>query len=207
MDQILGSPALVRVTRVLAGHGGFLAVADIAHRAKLTLPSVRAALRRLQDLELITAVGAGRSPVCAIRVEHPLAPALVSLFKAEREQVAALLNAVRESAVALRPAPLALWLYGSVARGHDDPASDIDVALVSAESQPTSQAEALRQAIDGALPAWAHRISVIALGPDDVRRLVRQKAEFWRELERDAVVLAGEAPAGVRELVAERSGE
>lgn len=194
----------MRVTRVLVGHGGHLAVADIAHRAKLTLPSVRAALRRLQDMELVTAVGAGRSTVCAIRVEHPLAPALVNLFEAEREQVAALLRAIREVGTALQPAPLALWLYGSVARGDDRPASDIDVALVSARSQLSGQAEALRRAIDDAAPAWAHRVSVVALGPGDVRRLVREEAKFWRELERDAVVLAGEAPAGVRELVTER---
>lgn len=204
LNDILGSPALVRVSRVLARHGGSLAVSDIAHRATLTLPSVRAALRRLLDLDVVVAIGAGRSMVCALRDTHPLAPALVALFHAERQQSALVLHAVREAASMLHPAPVAVWLYGSVARGEDDAASDIDVALVSAMSQPTVQADALRNAIADALPAWAHRISVVALGPADVQRLVKEGARFWRELERDAVVLAGDAPAGVREGVGRR---
>lgn len=201
LDEILGSRALVRVARVLVLHGGSLAVSDIASRARLTLPSVRAALRRLLGLEVVTAIGAGRSMVCSLRFEHPLAPALVGLFNAEREQAAAVLHAVREAAAALRPAPLAVWLYGSVARGQDEATSDIDIALVSAQSEPTAQADALRDAVAAALPAWAHRISIVAIGPGDVKRLATKRTEFWRELERDAVVLAGDAPAGVRERV------
>jgi DNA-binding transcriptional ArsR family regulator len=198
LDGILGSPALVRVARVLAGHGGSLGVSDIARRAKLSLPSVRAALHRLLRLEVVIAVHAGRSMVCTLRREHPLAPALVAMFEAERAQTSAVLHAIRETAEALRPAPVALWLYGSVARGEDEGTSDIHLALVSAESQPTAQADALRDAISLALPARAHRVSVVALGLDDVERLVGQGAELWRELERDAVVLAGDAPADVR---------
>jgi predicted nucleotidyltransferase len=205
LDEILGAVAFVRVARVLASHGGTLAVSDIARRGKLTLPSVRAALGRLLELEVVTAVGAGRSMVCALRREHPLAPALIALFEAEREQADAVLRAVREAAATLRPPPLGLWLYGSVTRGEDDARSDIDVALASAAPQPTAQADALRDAIANALPAQAHRISVVALGPGDVRRLVREGAKFWKELEGDAVVLAGEAPAGVRERLAKRA--
>jgi DNA-binding transcriptional ArsR family regulator len=205
LDEILGSPALVRVARVLAAHGGILGVSDIARRAKLSLPSVRAALRRLLELEVVTAVGAGRSMVCTLRPQHPLAPALVAMFDAEREQASGVLRAIREAAETLRPAPVALWLYGSVARGEDDAASNMDLALVSTESRPAMQADALRDAISLVLPARAHRISVVALGLDDVRRLAREPTDFWRELERDAVVLAGDAPAHVHERAAHGS--
>lgn len=120
---------MVRVARVLADHGGSLGVSDIARRARLALPSTRTALRRLLESEVVTAVGAGRSMVCALRPEHPLAPALTVLFAAEREQADTVLGAIRYAAAALRPAPLAVWLYGSVARGEDEPTSDIDIAL------------------------------------------------------------------------------
>lgn len=201
LNHILGSPALVRVARVLAGHGGSLGVADIARRTRLALPSTRAALRRLIDLEVASGLGVGRTMVCALQPEHPLTPALLALFAAERDQAEVVLNAIRRGAAELRPRPLAVWLYGSVARGADQPASDIDIALVSALSDPTPQADAARDAIAAELPGLEHRISVIALGPKDVARLARTRAKFWRELERDAVVLAGDAPAGVIEKV------
>lgn len=206
LDQILGSPGVVRTARVLADHGGSLAVADIARRARLALPSTRAALRRLLESDVVTAIGAGRSMVCALSPEHPLIPALVALFAAERAQATAVLDAIRGAARSLRPAPFAVWLYGSVARGADAPPSDIDVALVSAVSEPTPQADALRDAISAELRGQERRVSVVALGPSDVARLARTNAPFWRELERDAVVLAGDAPQGVLEQVKRKKG-
>jgi predicted nucleotidyltransferase len=203
LDHILGSPALVRVTRVLAMHGGSLGVSDIARRARLALPSTRDALRRLRESEVVTAAGAGRSMVCALRSEHPLAQPLAALYAAEREQADAVLDAIRQAAAELRPEPLGVWLYGSVARSEDAPTSDIDVAVASGDVDPTPQADALREAIAAASPAQAHRVSVVALGPADVRRLAGEGAGFWRDLERDAVVLAGDAPAGVLERLAQ----
>ena len=199
LDDVLGTRALVRVLRVLATHGGSLAVADIARRAKLTLPSVRTALRRLLDLEVTTGIGAGRSMVCELRQEHPLVPVLVSLFSVEQEQATTVLGAVREAAGRLDPAPWAVWLYGSVARGEDDAASDIDIALVTAAPESGAQADALRDAVLRTRAASAERVSVITMAPADVRRAARAKTPFWDNLRRDAVVLLGDAPADVLE--------
>jgi predicted nucleotidyltransferase len=202
LDEVLGTRALVRVLRVLAGHGGSLAVADIARRAKLTLPSVRSALRRLLALEVATGIGAGRSLVCGLRQDHPLVPVLASLFQAEQEQATAVLGAVRQAAGRLRPAPWAVWLYGSVARGEDDAASDIDIALVTAAPEPGAQADALRDAVARTRATSAERVSVITMGPADVRRAGHEPTPFWAELQRDAVVLLGDSPAGVLERAA-----
>lgn len=179
-------------------------MADIARRSRLALPSTRAALRRLLESDLLTAVGAGRSMVCALRPQHPLTPALVALFASERAQASVVLDAIRRAAAALFPPPLAVWLYGSVARGADTPSSDIDVALVSAQSDPTRPANALRDAIASELLGQEHRVSVVALSPSDVAKLSRARTKFWRELERDAVVLSGDAPAGVLDRVKKR---
>lgn len=199
LDYVLASPALVRVTRVLSGHGASLDISDIGRRAKLALPSVRTAVRRLLEADIVVAVGAGRSMVCELRQEHPLFQPLVDLFAAERAQADAVVAAIRAAAATVRPVPLAVWLYGSVARGKDQPTSDIDVALVSGERQPSPQAEALRESLAAALPGRANRVSVIALGLSDIRRLVQERATLWREMERDAVVLLGGAPADVLE--------
>lgn len=135
--------------------------------------------------------------VCALRLEHPLTQSLVALFSSERSHADAVLDAIRRAAAALNPAPRAVWLYGSVARAEDAPASDIDIAVVTTAEDPGPQAAALRDAIAGATPWHEHRISVVGLGLRDVRRLAKEGAPFWRNLERDAVVLAGDAPAGL----------
>jgi len=186
---------------LLAGHGASLGVSDIARRTRLALPSTRAAIRRLLEAELLTGVGAGRSMVCALRPGHPLAGALTALFETEAEQADAAFQAIRVAASGLQPPPLAVWLYGSVARREDTHASDVDIALVSARANPSAQADAFREAIATALPEREHRVSVIAFAPADIRRLAAEGADIWTELLRDAAVLLGDAPAGVLERV------
>ena len=139
--------------------------------------------------------------VYALRPEHPLAAGITALFELERQQADAVLQAVRRAATRLTPAPLAVWLYGSVARGEDQPTSDIDIALVSALPDPGPQAEILRKKIARALPEREQRVSVIALAPSDVRRMAREGADLWNALVHDAAVLAGYDPVGLLEQV------
>jgi len=200
-DAIFGSPALVRVSRVLASHGGRLDVSEIAQRTKLSLPSVRAALRRLIQLDVVAAIGAGRTMVCSLRLEHPLAQAIVSLFDAERRQADQLLRAMREAAQQITPTLVALWVYGSAARGTDTSDSDIDVALVSYASSPAIDAETFRETLAQLAPGRASRISVISLTPGELRKIAKERTRFWRELERDAVIVVGDSPASFKSQV------
>lgn len=194
LDAILSSPALVRVVRVLATHGGPLSVGDIADRARLTLPSVRSALRRLTQLELVAAIGTQRSALSQFRAQHPLAGALVELFRAERNHAEELFGALRSAAFPISESVAALWVFGSAARGTDAPDSDIDVALVTYDDPPSLSADAYREELARVAPGWARRVSVVTFTPRQARKAAKEKTRFWRELERDAVVLDGDAP-------------
>lgn len=206
LDHLLGTPGLVRVTRVLASHGHGLAIPDLARRARLALPSTRDAVRRLTDAGFVDVIGAGRSSICAIRLDHPMAAPVSALFAAERAQADAMLDGLRKAAASLRPAPAALWLYGSVARGEDQPTSDIDLALVVDGDDATGPTEAFRDAAAVAVPAHAPRLSVIGMTVTDAARLASEDAAIWRELARDAVVLAGDAPVAVLEHAGSSTG-
>lgn len=157
------------------------------------------ALRRLIALDVATGLGAGRSMVYGRRLDHPLIPAVVNLFSAEQEEATAVLRAVREAGSQLSPAPWAVWLYGSVARGEDHAGSDIDIALVTTAPEPGAQGDALRDAVSQTRATGAERISVITMAPEDVRRAAREGTPFWNTLTRDAVVLPGDAPTDVVE--------
>lgn len=195
LDAILGSPSLVRVSRVLASHGGSLDVGQIVQRTNLSAPSVRSALARLIQVGLVHAVGVGRTMVCTLRSQHPLAGAVASFFEAERRQADALLEAMREAAGHTGETLLAVWVYGSTARGTDRPDSDIDVAVVSYATVPTVAAEAFRERLSLSAPESGRRVSVVAFSADAVRDIARRRTRFWRELERDAVVVFGDPPS------------
>lgn len=194
LDHVLGSPARVRVLRVLVEHGGALGVSDIARRARLTLPSTREALRRLIEANVVSGTGAGRTMVCALDKTHPLAATVARLFTEERAYADRILDGIRAAARRVSPVPTAVWLFGSVARGEDSPASDIDVALVSSERDPGRQAEVLRQEISTALQGRDDRVSVVAFSLGDVRRLAKERAPIWSDIQRDGAVLFGADP-------------
>lgn len=196
LDGVFGSVAAVRVLRVLINHGGSLAVSDIARRTQLTLPSVRTSMRRLIEERILTGIDAGRTTIATFDRATPLAAVLIGIFAAERRQAATTLDLVKRGALRLKPRPMALWLYGSVARGNDSHASDIDIALVTGAPNAGEQAMALRKHLGHTLDMEGDRISVIAMRPTDVRKMAAKNSKLWRQLQRDVVVLAGDSPSG-----------
>ncbi|MEO5589281.1 MAG: winged helix-turn-helix transcriptional regulator [Gemmatimonadaceae bacterium] len=198
LEEILGSRAVVRVVRVLASHGGGLSNPDIARRARLSLPSVRTALRRLIAADVVVTSGSGRATLFTLEGQHPLTPALRELYAMERRSADTFLDEIRKATARLDPTPLAAWLFGSVSRTADESGSDIDIALLSSKGKVSSQAEMLREGIIASIPFMADRISIVGFGPNDIKRMIADRSAFWRRLERDAVVLTGDDPISVR---------
>lgn len=195
LDHLLGTPAGVRVLRVLVEHGGALAPPTIAGRARVTRQSAWNALNRLLQMGVIESVGEGRATSYRLAATHRLAPVLQALFATERQRLERLFATVREAAVRMKPKPIAIWLYGSVARGEDDPNSDIDLAVLSPEGVMSRHERELSEALWPFLGEVANRFSVIAMSPADVRRMKRQKQKLWANIRRDAIPLYGPAPS------------
>ena len=126
---------------MLAEHGGALSPTTIASRARITRQSAWNALARLRKLNVIEDVGQGRGTSYRLSAQHPLVPGLRALIEMEARRVERLFAAVRETAARMKPKPIAVWLYGSVARSEDRPGSDFDLAILSPDGD-SSGAEA-----------------------------------------------------------------
>ncbi len=139
---ILGTDVGLRLSRELARHGGQLSAPDLARRTGLSPASVSRGLGALVRTGTIEAAGTGRSLLYRLHRRHPLAAPMAALFEAEDRRFQSLLDSVRAAATAAGPGLLALWLFGSAARGEDRLGSDFDLALVaepdsaSASSRP-----------------------------------------------------------------------
>ena len=195
LDHLLGTPASVRVLRVLVEHGGALAPPTIASRARVTRQSAWNALNRLLQIGVVEGVGEGRATSYRLAGAHPLVPPLQALFATERQRLERLFATVRDIAVKMKPRPIAIWLYGSVARGEDDPNSDIDLAVLSPEGETSRHELELSDSLWPVLGDVANRLSVIAMSPADVRRMKRQRQKLWANIRRDAIPLYGPAPS------------
>ena len=190
INKILGTEANVRVLRELLRHGGALGVSRLAGDAGLSRQGARNAANALSSAGVIEQLGAGNTILYRVDMQHPLAPALKALFDGEEARVQAILQSVRAAVQA--PEIIGAWIYGSFARGEDDLASDLDIAVLTGQ-RDLVVIESVREQLYPAADKLRFSPSVIGIDLSDVDRL-RRGDPWWSTLVREALVVKGGRP-------------
>jgi DNA-binding Lrp family transcriptional regulator len=116
LNQLLGTPAHVRLLRILSNEVvGPITASDAAERAGLTEAGARRALSRLVKTGFVRRVGGGRSQQFALRDADPLAAQLIMLFQRENDRYQALLSGLRDILESLVDVRMA-WIDAPPAR-------------------------------------------------------------------------------------------
>lgn len=116
LDEILGTPANVRLLRVLALRRTSLTAGELAKSAALGRTSIYPALRQLERAGVLEFIGAGSQRPVQLRDRHPLSRILRDLFRTESRRFEALTVVLRELFSDLPHRPLSAWV--------DEPAED-----------------------------------------------------------------------------------
>lgn len=191
LTRLLASGGHVRVLRALLSHGGAQSAAQLASDCAMTARGVRNTLDALVAQGAVKVMGPAGARLFAPALDRPLVSALARLFEAERQHWQWLQEQLRAGLAAEREIRSA-WLYGSVARGTDEPRSDMDVALVLARDSVDASRQ-VRDAVQVLGERLGVHISPVVLAPTDLARLTPGDP-WWSELRRDAKVLKGVAP-------------
>ena len=191
---MLGSAGNVRVLRALATDRAPQSAPQLAATAGLTPQGTRGVLDVLARHRLVKAHGSGRTQLYEMNTAHPLAASLAALFQHEQSRWDALMSAIREVLARHGAAVSAAWLYGSVARGDDSPASDVDIALVV---RSHAVADQVREALMPLEDAQQIRVSLTALTSKELAALPEDDP-WWTNVVRDGRVLKGAAPDQTR---------
>lgn len=194
LTTILGTDAAVRLLRELAGHGGQLSAPDLVRRTALAKASVARGLEALVAANVVATAGSGRSLLYRIAQDHPLSPALRSLFEAEDRLFHSILDSIKSAAQSAGQGVVAVWLYGSVARREDRTDSDLDLALVAKAKALPRLADSFRDALVAPGERLGFNASVVTLGTSDVVRLAAERDPWWENVARDALALIGARP-------------
>jgi predicted nucleotidyltransferase len=183
--------------RALLAHGGALSVSRLAQETRMTPNGVRRVLADLEGAGVVEALGSGHSRLFRGFPSHPIVKALNALFEAERARFADILATVASAAD--DETILAVWLFGSVARGDDMIDSDIDIAIVidAVPSRCDTVADDLRERLREHEARMGFTASIVSMPLSDVRRLARERAPLWAGLVQEAQVLKGVAPERV----------
>lgn len=153
---------------------------------------VRNVLETLVAQRAVYVLGPARGQLFEPAVEQPLVAALRELFDSERKHWESLQAQLREG-LAREKHIRSAWLYGSVARGTDEPRSDLDLAL-ALDEDAVDVGHQVRDTIQAMGDQLRVHISPVVLTPSDLAQLSASDT-WWSEVLRDAKVLKGLAPA------------
>jgi predicted nucleotidyltransferase len=175
-------------------------IVALQRETKLVYNAVNKALKDLARAGLATETPTGSGTVFSLNQNHPFTAGLQALFTAERTRRRAVEQAVESWADEQKPRPLAVWLFGSVARKEDTFSSDIDIAVVGHDKRQTQvYAGTLREALSPIAERHLVRPSILPYDANEIRDLPRMNAAMWANLTRDAVPLYGPEPTTLRD--------
>lgn len=195
LDHLLGAPARVRALRALDGAVHPVGLAHLARDIAVTYRGAQKAIAVLTDAGIVAEIPTGQGSVFSINQAHPFATVLRSLFAAERSRRTAILSAAEAWADRQAPAPLAVWLFGSVARDDDTFQSDMDLAVVGRTKASAQRfAASLRDWLEPIARKNAVSPSVVPYDGLAILSLPESDAQMWTNLLRDATPLTGPAP-------------
>lgn len=194
LDAVLGSVSKIKLLRALLPLDRPVSLREAARLAGISPP---AAMRPLDDLvkmgilELRTATS---QHLYTVNRQHVIVrDGLVPCFTSELERMRAIGEALREALgvdAYFRPTVLSAVVFGSTARGNDQPGSDLDL-LVIAET-PTD-AEQVWQRILDAGPAlecqFGIRVSPVVLTLERLRERNVEGDPFVEAVRRESIVV------------------
>ena len=98
LDNVLGTPAMVRLIRVLVYDvNGAVGITEATKLAGLTPPGTRKAMESLERLGVVSRVGTGRAQKYAPKENNPYLPLLREMFSLEQRQHEELLQELRNA--------------------------------------------------------------------------------------------------------------
>ncbi|MGZ8379129.1 MAG: MarR family transcriptional regulator [Gemmatirosa sp.] len=143
LEDVFGDRLNVTVLRLLSQMASGMSGNGLARRLGLQQSAVHKALERLVARGIVTRSDVGRAAAYTLDDRREVVRRVVlPAFRAEARLTERLRWALQRRALALRPAPAAVVLYGSVARGDPAP-GDVDLLVVlvhAADEEPVRAA-------------------------------------------------------------------
>jgi predicted nucleotidyltransferase len=188
-----------------SAHGAVLAV--LAHadaplsgrqiaklaRGQVQQPRANDVLRELTEAGIVSCERHTSVYLYRLNHNHVVAEAIMMLANL-RERV---MQRMREAVLGWVIAPVAVWMFGSAARGDAGSHSDIDVLVVRPDAVDADNESWQQQLsnLSSAITAWSgNDCQILEFSRSELAELVASDERLVAELRSDALVIAGASP-------------
>ena len=193
LNEILGTPANVRLMRTLTLSTVSLTSGELAKRAQLGRTSIYPALRELERAGIVEFVGAGAQAQVQIRDRHPLSRQLRQLFRAEARRFEEFVAALRELFEQLRIRPISAWADEREKNG--EIAGTLRLYFIARPEEVEALTDILNSQLAKAEQAYDIHIAVTGL----TRSELQTHSGVTEDGLDDAILIAGVPPVALLE--------
>lgn len=134
LNAIMGSQSKLDILRFLANNPGEYTGRDLAFRTASSPSQVNRTLKELENNGILLRKPAGKSNLYSLNNEHVFTQEIQQLFQKESTALDDVASMVHQK---IGDDLEHLIVFGSVARGEEDPASDIDMLAVLKDEAPS----------------------------------------------------------------------
>ena len=165
---------------------------QLAAAAGVAPGNASAVVEELIGSGLVSETVAGRSSMVVLNRNHLAAGPLLALAGLRGELVRRL-----SKRLAVWPDLHGAWLFGSVARGDADGASDIDVLIIAEDLRSSDLHNRLTQ-LHADIRSWTgNDMQLVEHSQTSWRKLVRGKSPFVSEIRLDGIALTGDTASSL----------
>jgi len=191
LEYILGNKVKIAILRYLSLTGLELSGRQIARATAISTPTVNRALAELVKEGVLTQRSVGRTCLYRLNGDNRLATDLIlPLFQKEKELLKRVLCQMLDGV----PSILLAILYGSLARGEEEPFSDIDLLIVTENDDGIGVRDVLEERAVDFLKRYGNVLSFYILSLNEFRSLYHQKDELLREILAEGRIVTGQSP-------------
>ena len=189
LEMLLGSRVKVKILRTLCRHRGKeFTVRELADFLNVSHTGVRKALDDLHRLNAIRIRVIGKSHAIAVNAESYAAGLVDGMFRMEEETLSELVKLIRkrlsESTIA------SALIFGSIARGEEEPLSDIDLFILTKNKE---EAEVVISELQREVSnRFGNAISPYILSEEDLAD--ENKTQILEEIREKHIVICGKPP-------------
>ena len=179
-----------RVLAVLARVETELTMRTVAQLAGVSTNRAVAVLNQLIHLGLVERREAGSAALVRLDRDNEASQAVLNLSTLTDR----VLERLEEAAADMKPAPVSIVLFGSLARGEADEDSDIDVLVVRDPEIPDDDGawlDAVGRWTSFARRVTGNPVNVVEKSADEVPNLTRRKGSVWQDIASEGRTLIG----------------
>jgi predicted nucleotidyltransferase len=189
-----------RILAVLAETSAELNLHTLARLSRVSLAQASRVMPGLVDLGLVTRREVPPSALFRLVPDHVAARPLLELARARTT----VLQELGRRAATLDPQPVAVVVYGSLARGDSRPGSDIDVLVVRPDGigDDAHWHDQLEEWRRQAVELSGNPVELLLVDRDAAARHLRSRRPLWAAIRREGIVVHG---AALTDLAGRRS--